>query len=557
MKIRANKVVELEDLFPNENYENRLSYIKDYKKEHLLKLFASINCFSNSSIKINYFEDTQKDIIHWLFSHPPTASNCIRILEDLTGNQFFPTVFHRAANVIALEEILVEEISGIKGILELEDIENVLKYYFSINSLFVKKQKFSEDTNLNLTEKFLSGISPSHELSLPFYPIEDIWRSQKLINYLLQNQTYGAYVKDYFDNLGVEGSLYAIWVIKVITIIQAARMLKPPIFIPKKEEDKILFEHYSQSSIIQSTSPLEALNVRKSPIHKLEVGVYLVLDIPFLIDKCYHSLINDLWFDCLKSNGIKRKNFMGDIGYFFEDYIGEKFKATHPDWKNPSVKVTDDLLFKDGKQQLELADVYLRHFNKVLVGQAKVSAIKSLDKYTEEEEGLFSMPKVTFYKKFGLTQLVDTTIPYLIASPQVVDEHFPKTRRIKIYPIIVIQERLLLSIGINQAFQLYFRKLLKEKFTTNAQIPDEITDDIIIKNRFYIKPVVVMYIADVEILQLHISAGQYDFWDIIDDHIKKTGLLIPFTETVNSFIGQPYKDFIDNEIKPRLKRLVN
>ncbi len=557
MKIRAEKIVELEDLFPHEKYENRLSYIKDYKKEHLLKLFASINCFSNSSIKINYSEQEQKAIIHWLFSHTPTSLNCINILENLTGNRFFPTVFHRAANVIALEEILTEEISGKKNISELEDIENILKYYFSINSLFVKKQIFSEDQKLNLSEKFLSGISPSNELNLPFYPIEDVWRSQKFINSLIQNPTYGNYIKDYFDKLGIEGSFYAIWIIKVITIVQAAKTLKPPIFKPQKKEDIILFAHYSQLSIIKGVPPLETLNVKKSPIYKLEEGIYLLLDIPFLIDKCYHSLINDLWFDCLKINGVKRKQFMSDNGYFFENYIGEKFKATYSDWNNPPVKVTDDLLFKDGKQQLELADVYLRHFNKILVGQAKVSALKSLDKYTEEEEGLFNMDKLAFYSKFGLNQLVETTIPYLISSPQVVDEHFPKTKKIKIYPILIVQERLLLNVGINLAFQHYFRNLLKDKFTQNAKIPDNTTDDIIIEERFYVKPVVIMYIADIEIIQLHISAGEYDFWEIIENHIKETNLLVPFTETVNLFIGQPYKDFIDTEIKPLFKKLVN
>ena len=92
----------------------------------------------------------------------------------------------------------------------------------------------------------------------------------------------------------------------------------------------------------------------------MEKGKYLLLDIQFLIDKCYHSFINDLWFDHLKPAGLNRADFMGAIGYFFEEYVGQQIESCYKGNSNAIVKATDDLLTKVGKNQIELADFFVR-----------------------------------------------------------------------------------------------------------------------------------------------------------------------------------------------------
>lgn len=557
MKIILRQIVKITDLFPKGDYNNRLDLIKNYDKSDLLKILSSINCFPGKHINLEYTDQDHEDILSWLFSDESFFSKWKSAFLNLTRNKSFPVVFHRAANLVAIEEILSNDFSGTKGVNECSDVEAFLKYYLSINSLINNQQQFNTTEGINDLEIFISGISATNELDIPFFPDQDILRYQELIDYLCEHDEYGKYVNDYFKSIGVSKEYYGIWGLSYIIPIQQSKMIHPPICVASKKRDKVMLARFSGDILQPGHSPLETLNVKKNPFWNIGDGKFLLLDIQFLIDKCYHSLINDLWFDHLKPKGLNRASFMGVIGYFFEEYIGRKFKECHPKWRRPPIMVADELKTKIGKNEIELADVYLRHSKKVLVGQIKVSAINSKDKYTFNEGGIFRINRNEFYKTFGLTQMVENTIHHLVNNSTLFDENFPSSEKVEIYPILIVNERLLLNPTMNLIFQDYFIEQMKDHFVGDIQAPIERTGNLIVRQRFIVKPIVILYVAELELLQIHISEREYRFWEILDNHVHETSLNVPMTYTINNYIGKAYLKYFEYKVFPVLSRLVS
>lgn len=557
MIFEVQKLVEITDLFPSESHEDRFNLIKVYDKTDLLQILASINCFPGKHINLDYTEQDQLDILCWLFSDKNYYNAWKLAFFKQTGNKFFPVVFHRAANLVAIEEILTSNVSGSQGIAECADVEAFLKYYLSINSLIIEKQQFNETQGISDLETFISGVSATNELNLPFFPEQDILRYQELIDYLAAHKKYGEHVKAYFKKIGVSRTIYGIWGLSYIIPIQQSKNIHPPVCVASKKRDKILLTRFSGEALQPGNSPLETLNVKKNPFWNMGGEKFLLLDIQFLVDKCYHSLINDLWFDYLKSEGLNRADFMGAIGYFFEEYVSKKFKECHPKWIHPPIKATNELKVRVDGNEIELADVYLRHSERVLVGQIKVSAVNSKDRYTYEEGGIFRINRANFYKTFGLTQMVKNTIHNLVSNSTLFDGNFPDSDKIDVYPILVVNERLLLNPTLNWAFQDYFIELMKAHFGDDIQVPPNRVGNLVVKYRFIIKPIIILYVAELELLQIHISGREYNFWDILNCHIQETALIAPMAKTINNHIGLSFKNYLMEKVFPRIAHLAN
>ena len=106
MTIQVQKLVELTDLFPKEDFKDRIDYIKDYDKKQLLQVLASINCYPSKVINPKYSAQDHWDILWFLFTCDYHTKAWGNVFLNLTARKYFPPVFHRAANLVAIEEIL-------------------------------------------------------------------------------------------------------------------------------------------------------------------------------------------------------------------------------------------------------------------------------------------------------------------------------------------------------------------------------------------------------------------------------------------------------------------
>ena len=151
--------------------------------------------------------------------------------------------------------------------------------------------------------------------------------------------------------------------------------------------------------------------------------------------------------------------------------------------------------------------------------------------------------------------MVQNTLSNLIADPKLFDSSFPETGNVEIYPTLVVNERLMLNPFVNAIFQEYFIELLKAEFPKRVAAPANQWEDVVVDGRYVIKPVVILYIAELELLQIHIAGKEYDFWQILDRHINETRLFAPMTTTINKYIGNAYKEYLMKKVFPVVAKL--
>jgi len=534
MKITApiGLIVRVETIFKDFNYEKRLDLIRSFSKQELIKHLAMINFLPNVGFKDTF--DKQIGILGILAENDRElfvkVYNQALLLKSGTD---IPLIFSRASTLTAIEEILQSDVKN-EGYQRIEP-HSFLKYYLSVNSFIAESQhksdSGSEKNNLSFEEKFVAGTAPSNAFFHDFRPLESIRRGICLSHFFQTHKKYSKHYNLYFDEIGYKPELFMVWLMRCIIPSLNMRRVHFPIIAPKLEQDKIIFNHLSCGAINKNKSILETFNVTKNPIYKLDKGNYLLLDKELILDKSYHSLINDFYFGKLKVESERWDEYKKEIGIFFEKYVGEKIKSAFSFLKYPPPKVLGELKKKLPNGKKELADFYVRQNKRILIGQVKASAINSKSKYSNSNDDFYKQDKKRFYKAFGVEQFVDVTLDLIINSPQVFDDKFPINKKVQIYPVIVSNERILAAPFIGVSFQEYFVEKVKDKFQ-NVSWSGNITDNVVINKKIEVRPLVIWSIEDVETLELYIKRRKMVIWEILKKHIKNSQLQIPFSETL-------------------------
>lgn len=217
-------------------------------------------------------------------------------------------------------------------------------------------------------------------------------------------------------------------------------------YLSKKEEDL--------------TGWNEFLAVKKHPLYKIDNFKYLILDLDFLIEKFFTSVYHDLVYISKEQN---LPDFHSDYNKeFVEEYLLNK--ALENVFGKSYVKFTENKMKASlsKKNNLGLPDYYIRNGNKVLIFECKNSyisheLIKNLDLKLLEND-----IKSKFYynnnkRKKAVRQLLD----YIICSSNGDYSFFDsvsKPKKLIYYPILVVTDPLLRSLGFNQLINEYFDK---------------------------------------------------------------------------------------------------
>jgi len=166
------------------------------------------------------------------------------------------------------------------------------------------------------------------------------------------------------------------------------------------------------------------------------------------------------------------------------------------------------------KSEIEIADIYIRHKQKIACIEVKSNYINMIDGYksvtTVDEFKALNMNK--FYKSFGLTQMVDTMKNFHIYKKHLNDKGLNLKRKIHLYPMILVNEPILSSGLFNFPLRQQFEKmLLEENITLKSQ-------------DHYIWPLVIMNIEEFQELEQSVEDGDVDFFKILDSLHNKTSI---------------------------------
>jgi hypothetical protein len=199
---------------------------------------------------------------------------------------------------------------------------------------------------------------------------------------------------------------------------------------------------------------------------------------------------------------------------FFEKYIEEQVKEAFWFLRHPAPKLFSQLLSASG--DVEYADMYLRQNKKVLLGQAKSKGIYSREKYSRSAIEFFKNDREGFYKDCGVDQLV-MSISQLYNNPRGFEDKFPVGKRLEIFPVLVVNDRVLQGGFMSEMINQRFNELIDKSLYPN----------------FIINPVVIIHISDIERLYEPIRTRKVEIWDLLRSNFTNNLLAEPFFVTLN------------------------
>lgn len=556
MKVKASLLVGVDFFDKSFDKTNRLDLIEKLHRGQVLCLLALINNAKRTNHHSLYYSDEDiKNVLMFLFSDDEEiVESWIKRLNKYKKSHSADdiTFFSRIGNLVAIEDVLTSKMDDDGApIKDVAQIENVLYFLCAVNDEIVDQQKILNKTDLSKVELIVQGMGPSNEYQFSFNPIFDLYRAANLVDYIKNNEVIKESFTKYMAKHELDENSFFKWPFLYVSQIMLSDSIKVPICNINNDQDLKHFDYFIGAKFIQGKSTMECFNVKKYPVIPYKEA-YLVLDIAYFVDKTNYSFINDFFFDQAKVDGINRKKYYGLIGYWFEDYLHSLFKEVIPTDSPHFLASPESLLHKTKDGEIELADLYLRENDQILVGQAKVSEINSKDKYSSIGDGVFTLDKSAFFKRFGLYQLVDTTLKYLIEHEELFDKEIP-TNDIRVFPTLIVNERFFNNPVINLVFQEEFKKRMLQNHPEADPGKHEI--DPITIGKYMICPVIILHISDIEMIKIHSSKGQYSVWNILVKHLNDSGLLYPIQGTIDSSIGQPYNDFLKGPILEYFKDL--
>ncbi len=520
------------DFFSGKKFSgNRLDLISKIPKRNLLHELAGLNYIMKPAVEKEFKYDLnfqKKELVYFCGGHQDIANPLMEMLvlkqEELNKRDGggHPIVFNRPANLFCMVEI-------IENRQDEEDSEfqwtpdswmNLLSYYLCVNDIVTDYYNQNNDNTHTAFEKLGAGSIFLNEHMIVVDPALNFMRFINLFKFISMDELLSPLLNDYFKKVGlvpadfIKHSFSAIFLHKAEKERVKYRHKLDPTDAYQKQAIAF-FNHLSQRGVAKKAHNFDLIEIKKSPIYKDINDWYLILDNSFLIEKLYELLLNDFWFEKVKSAGIDIREYRSKIGYFFENHTAEILKDAFHFLKYPSIKCLDDLKVKINGNEFELADLYIHENSNVLLGQFKSTGI-----YSKQLEGtassLFGAKENTLYKNFGLFQLVDS-LKQLRDNPALFEGNIEGKKRIQVFPLLVVNEIVFSTPFFPMMFQLKFDELIKKEKFPNMDI----------------KPLTIAHISDIERLSHHIAKRKVVIWDLLKANYEGSKFPKPFCITLN------------------------
>jgi hypothetical protein len=508
--------------------ENRISLIKNISRSNILFELAALNyrLKPKNEVHIDTSFQTQVKELKYFTQVPDLFKKYANKAEKFTKNKKeYPLIFTRQACVFAIEEILnSSEMRDIENfeMAKIENWEAIIKYILAVNFTITQiRENYKE---VNTFESLNPKLLPLNELVIEVDQILTPYRGYKLFEYLQNNSIFSQELKNYFIKKYNCESEYFIYEILKMYILDKHENPEHEFFYYVKEEQQFLFDILSRFYPNREINKL--LSIRKSPFIKTNSNEYIVTDISFLIEKVYTQFINDFWFDWIRkidtTEGKKKYDislYRSEFGYFFENYIKDIFQKSFSKYVGAKLLLFDELKINFSKSEIEIADVYLRHNNKVLLGQVKSGSIYDKEKFGGTIDELYKKDRNKFFKNFGVNQIIDS-IQNLEHHIKTLDDKYPKGHLIHIYPCIIVNDKIFQTPLMPNAFNVRFNELKKT----------------IANQKVHVHELNVIHINDLERIEYTLGIKPHQIWKFIKHNQRDKRFIPPFYNTVNKLL---------------------
>lgn len=461
--VKVVQRLQFENVFPDEEPKGVLDYLKNVSRKSLLMLIGF--CSKNPSTNFDSF-----------FSNLHLHNKVNQSVTDyLRANNIIqkPIVISKYAGLKLAEYILSnKEILNNKYISVDEDEMNLFKAFLVINSQLNGHQKlnnlhennFEKLVDFSLILKFPeSDLALFEEDGIEFLKLVfcTIHKVEELFNFLNSNLDFVELKNEFLGSFNVNS--------EEEFIIQMKYLFGQ--LLMSKISEGYTFEVHDKASLdflLSMTSDDIALDedfthLKNNPIYFLGENRFSIVNYFFVVDKFYKSAKFKLK-EIYEGKDILKKKY-GDFFGFFNKEFSENFLM-----KN----ILDDIFckedfYKKREAQREIdgePDYYIRHNNTVLLFENKDVLISKTVKSSANIDEINSI----LYEKFvndgkkavGIGQLVNS-IEDIVNKNFQLDEYVNSDNVVNIFPVLIIQDRIFQSPGINYRLNNWYLEIVKER----------------------------------------------------------------------------------------------
>lgn len=462
------------DIFDrNANINDFLDYVD---LDSALELLAFINRFG--------YKLMENDTAEAVFIFKEWITNSSSILKDKITDGYskifmkrqyrsdeevdftFIKIINKPATLRTIE-ILLSNIGNInveKG--NNDSNENLFLLYLTVNDEIADRETKLFDRWIDKNEKEESQIRFHLFLGLSQYTINQETPNKKAWVEMLKfiqfekwignQEKYKDFINSYLEKFGVKT-----WY-ELFTIIFHLNDIAIDYIKFSKNFEKQYFKllSYFAEHNESSTDWKELSEIRKKPLFKLKNGDYLILDFNYLIDKFFSGIYHDL-LEFSKLNNVNKfhQDYSKDFveSYLLVNSLIAVFGKSHIQFSEEKIKS----LGIKGIENLALPDFYIRNGNKVFIIECKNSFLSNQSKINTDYEVLEKDICDKFYhnnnKKKAIKQLLNFIEMSQNGRYQFFDK-IEKLNKVKYYPILVVTDETLNSMGFNKLFNEYFSK---------------------------------------------------------------------------------------------------
>ncbi|MDB4918801.1 hypothetical protein [Mucilaginibacter sp.] len=520
----SNVVLGYKDILGVDSPTNRLGLIKNISKDHIIAELAGLNFrlkgrFSKEVDSSIYAQ--QRELLYFCGGDKRLANKYITAINQLVDGKK-TNLFSRQSCMFGIEEVLRSDIAVIPDYKMSPPVwEPLLQYLFCVNE-HISKQKQPKEGETVTFESLNPKLLPLGESILLNDPLYIMHRGLKLMDYFVSNAELKDHLTAYFNE--VYTISYERFIFELLQMFFANEHLNKDMnFYYIIQEDhalKFLFDILSKR--FDQAETIKLLDIRRGPFYHRDKGHYVLADNSILLDKAYQQFINDFWFDYLKgknkSNGkeFKFQDYKSIIGYFFEDYVREIFNYSFYQRGDYVIKMFNELKIKTKKQEGEGSDIYIRHFRKVLLAEVKSVSLYDNEKYGGTIDALYKNDRDKFFESFGVDQLVNN-IKNIATTAQVVDPEFDSQNKIRIWPVIIFNDKALQAPLMAEVFNKRFRELLGSDYKRKG---------------IYVYRLNLMHVGDLEQMQGALNKNPDHLWSLLSYNLRSR-FLPPFYNTLN------------------------
>lgn len=500
--------LQFDNIFPDENQEEVIFYLKAVSKDTLLKTigFCSTNPTTNFD---NFFSNPvlQNDIYNRVveYSKHNNIENKPEVISKYASLKL-------AEHILSNREILNNDFTSIDT-----DEINLFKAFLVINSQLNGHQKldnlnednFEKLVDINLIFKFPeSDLALFDNDDLEFLKLVycTIHKVEELFDFLNSNPEFEELKNQFLKSFNTENKEDFIYQMKYLfgQLLNSKTSKDYTFKILDKTSSEFLKSMTSESIELDE----DFTHLKNSPIYFLDDDTFSIINYFFAVDKFYPSTKFKLKeiYDTLSL----LKNKYGDFFGFFNKYFSENFLM-----KNVLDEIFEKKYYvKKIEREKELdgePDFYVRNNNTIFLFENKDVLISKTIKSSANIKDINEILHSKFFhdgkKSVGIGQLVNS-IEEIVEKKFRFDDYVNSKNSLDIYPILIIQDRIFQSPGINYRLNKWYRQLVEERLSDKY-------------NPSIIKGLTVIDIDTLIVWTPYLKQKDKNFKEIINDHLRR------------------------------------